>query len=145
MFGVPVAESYQLSDISFQENDAVVITKGYKELKVWQRAKKLVIEMYKVTALFPKEEIYGLTNQMRRCTVSIPSNIAEGHARSSKEFIRFLDIAYGSLNELETQLEIACDLGFLEASHIDSLFREIKEIGMMLNGLKRSLANGART
>lgn len=140
-----VAESYQLSDISFQENDIAVVTKGYKELKVWQRAKKLVIEIYKITGLFPKEEIYGLTNQMRRCAVSIPSNIAEEHARSHKEFIRFLDIAYGSLNELETQLEIACDLEFLGTVHMGFLFQEIKEIGMMLNGLRRSLADGART
>ena len=117
-------------------------TKGYKELKVWQRAKSLVTEIYKVTAGFPKEEVYGLTNQMRRCAVSIPSNIAEGHARSTKDFMRFMDIAYGSLNELETQLEIACDLTFLNMARAEPLFQEIKEIGMMLNGLKRSLANG---
>ncbi len=118
---------------------SVVESKGYRELKVWQRAKALVAQIYALTAAFPKEEIYGLTNQMRRCAVSIPSNIAEGHARSGKDFLRFLDIAYGSLNELETQLDIAADLHFTDYEMITPLIKETGEIGKMLNGLKRSL------
>jgi len=114
---------------------------GYRELKVWQRAKALVIEIYKLTTSFPKEEMYGLTNQMRRCAVSIPSNIAEGHARSGKDFLRFLDIAYGSLNELETQLDIATALEFSARPATNILMQEITEIGKMLNGLKRSLTD----
>lgn len=117
------------------------MVKGYRELVVWQRSKRLVIDIYRLTADFPQEERYGLTNQMRRCAVSIPSNIAEGHARSNKDFLRFLDIAYGSLNELETQLEIACDLRFLSEETIKAPLLEIQEIGRMLNGLKRSLSN----
>lgn len=119
--------------------------KGYRELKVWQRAKSLVSEVYRLTSTFPKEEMYGLTNQIRRCSVSIPSNIAEGHARGGKDFLRFLDIAYGSLNELETQIEIACDLNFLVADSIQGYLNEIQEIGKMIHGLKRSIADALLT
>lgn len=82
-------------------------SKSYKDLIVWQKAMSLVTEVYKLTVNFPKTEIYGLTSQIRRCSVSIPSNIAEGRARkSSLEYRRFLIIAYGSGAELETQIEI---------------------------------------
>ncbi len=128
--------SSQSSVVSLQE---FAIQKGYKGLKVWQRSKTLVKQIYVLTQNFPKEELYGLTNQMRRCAVSIPSNIAEGHARSEKEFLRFLDIAYGSLNELETQCEIACELSFLTMDTLLSLSDEIDEIGKMINGLRRSI------
>ena len=111
--------------------------KGYKGLKVWQRSKALAKVIYVKTEGFPKGELYGLVNQMRRCAVSVPSNIAEGHAR--KEFKRFLDIAYGSLNELETQAEIAMDLGFLKSKDFKEISSEIEEIGKMINGLKRSI------
>jgi four helix bundle protein len=114
---------------------------GYKELKVWQRAKLLVSGVYRLTSTFPRDELYGLTNQMRRCAVSIVSNIAEGHARSQKDFLRFLDIAYGSLNELETQMEIAVDLKFVERAETKSIAAEIQEIGKMINGLKKSLGS----
>jgi four helix bundle protein len=80
---------------------------SYKDLIVWQRAMELVVEIYKLTDKFPKEEIYGIISQMRRCAISIPSNIAEGRRRDGKkDFRRFLIIAYGSGAELETQIEI---------------------------------------
>ena len=79
-------------------------TKSFKDLIVWQRSYQLVKESYKITANFPKEELYGLSQQMRRCAVSIPSNIAEGYGRQySKEYKQFLSMAYGSLCEFETQ------------------------------------------
>lgn len=121
--------------------ESVVSMKGFKELKVWQRSKTLVTHIYTLTATFPDNEKFGLTNQMRRCSVSVPSNIAEGHARSTKDFLRFLDISYGSLNELETQIEIACDLGFANIQQIEPLLLEIQEIGKMINGLKRRLTD----
>lgn len=128
-------------DLVVSAQEPVVSMKGFKELKVWQRSKSLVSAIYKLTAMFPEHEKFGLTNQMRRCSVSVPSNIAEGHARTRKDFSRFLHIAYGSLNELETQLEIACDLDFVEEKKIEPLLNEIQEIGKMINGLKRSLTD----
>ncbi len=88
--------------------------KTHKDLDVWRESIELVKEVYKVTAEFPKEELYNLTSQIRRCAVSIPSNIAEGAARKSKkEFINFLYVALGSCAELETQLIISKELGFI--------------------------------
>lgn len=102
---------------------------SYKELIVWQRAMELVVAVYKLTELFPKTEIYGLISQMRRCVVSIPSNIAEGRRRSTKkDYRQFLIIAYSSGAELETQIEIAKRLHFgkdLDYSKVDSLLDEV--------------------
>ena len=87
---------------------------SYKELEVWKKSMDLVEICYKITNDFPKEELYGLTNQIRRAAVSIPSNIAEGQSRwSTKEFLRFLSIAKGSLSELETQLIVAQRLNYI--------------------------------
>ena len=89
--------------------------KTHKDLKIWIDSIDLVTELYKVTALFPKGEIYGLTSQIRRAAVSVPSNIAEGAGRNSdKENKHFLYIALGSLSELETQLIIACNIGYID-------------------------------
>ena len=89
--------------------------KSYKDLELWQVSMNFVTEVYKLTKDFPKEELYGLTSQIRRCVISIPSNIAEGASRKgTKEFIQFLWIANGSLSEFETQIEIAQKLGYLE-------------------------------
>ena len=111
-----------------------VVFQGFRDLKIWQRSRSLVKRIYDSTARFPKEEIYGLTSQIRRCSVSIPSNIAEGSSkRSTREFLRFLNIAYGSLAELETQLLLACDLGYMTEQEIDSIFQETSEIGRMIN------------
>jgi four helix bundle protein len=88
---------------------------SYRDLNVWQNGLDLVEDVYKITANFPKEEKYGLTSQLRRCSVSIPSNIAEGFMRkSTKEYIQFLYISLGSLGELDIQMEIAVRLGFIE-------------------------------
>lgn len=112
--------------------------KSYKELIVWQKAILLLKEVYAFTDLFPKEEKFGLVSQMRRSSVSIPSNIAEGWGRMSKKnYIQFLRTARGSLFELETQIIISVDLNF-NSNHekIESL---IVEISKMLNALIRSL------
>ncbi len=112
---------------------------GHRDLKVWQQAMDLTIKIYSLSRQFPKDEMYGLTSQMRRSAVSVPSNIAEGHGRGGKEFVRFLDIAYGSLLELETQLEIAQRIKYLNDKDANELLTVCAEIGKMLNGLKKSL------
>ncbi len=110
---------------------------SYKELTVWQRAKQLAIAVYVLTEGFPKEEVYGLTSQMRRCSISIPSNIAEGRSRGTrKDFLSFLRISYGSGAELETQIEIAKEIfnkRNLNFSVVDSLLLEtMKMLGVMI-------------
>ncbi len=114
--------------------------RSYKDLKVWQKAIILVENIYDVTKSFPKEEIYGLTSQIRRCAVSVPSNIAEGSSkRSTKEFIRFINMSYGSLSELETQLYIALRLKFINDMTNSAFESQIAELGRMLNGLRLGL------
>lgn len=114
---------------------------NFKELKVWQNSKNLVIDIYKDTENFPKTEIFGLTNQIRRASVSVPSNIAEGCGRNSnKDLTRFLDIANGSSFELETQLIIANELKFLNDSSFNTLIKKIDEVQKMIYGFKNSLA-----
>ena len=108
--------------------------KSHKDLRVWQESIDLVTEIYRLTESYPKEEVYGLTSQMRRAAVSIPSNIAEGAGRnSSKEFVQFLHIALGSIAELETQLIISQKLGFVEK--IDFLLEKIYFLKKLSNGL----------
>jgi len=115
----------------------------HKDLDVWKLSMKLVIEVYKLTASFPKEEIYGLTRQMRSAAVSVPSNISEGAARqTSKEFIRFLYYSTGSLSELETQLILAIELGFASASD-EERFEMMLRIKSMLSKLILKLKNKA--
>ena len=107
---------------------------GFKQLKVWQKGIDLVIKVYKITECFPKSEMYGLFSQLRRCAVSIPSNIAEGSSRNNpKEFTQFLYIAQGSLSELDTQLILAQLLGYIQDfNDIEELIRQIRS---MLTGL----------
>ena len=113
---------------------------NYKELKVWQKAMDLTVEVYKLVKLLPKEETYALSDQMRRAVVSIPSNIAEGQGRNSdKEFIQFLSIARGSLWELETQIEICLRIGYIDQSLATNIYNLIAEISKMLNALSNSL------
>jgi four helix bundle protein len=104
----------------------------YRELVVWQKSMDLVVGIYRLTRGFPREEVYGLTSQIRRAAVSIPSNIAEGQARQSKaEFRNFLSIAQGSRAEVETQLAIATRLGYAtpdDAAHATSLLTEIQKM-----------------
>jgi four helix bundle protein len=110
--------------------------KGYKDLVVWQRAVKFVVDIYKATNGFPREEMYGITSQIRRAAVSVPSNIAEGQARNSpRAFASHLNIALGSSAELETQLIVANQIGYLEEKALDSLATELTEIVRMLHGL----------
>ncbi|PYV17711.1 MAG: four helix bundle protein [Acidobacteria bacterium] len=112
----------------------------YKELHVWQKAVGLVTETYKATRAFPDEEKFGLTAQARRAAASIPANIAEGWGRgTTKEYVQFLIVARGSLLELETHLIVSRNLGFLEPADLDSLNKNIHEVGRLLNSLIRSL------
>jgi four helix bundle protein len=107
---------------------------SYRDLIVWQKSMQLVKEVYLLTQNFPKEELYGLVSQVRRCAISIPSNIAEGKGRNSdKDFIRFLQISLGSLYELQTQLELSIQLGYVK--DIDNLLNLSIEIEKMLNTL----------
>ncbi len=111
---------------------------SFRDLLVWQKAMAMVTDVYRATKGFPKEERYGLTSQIRRAAVSIPSNIAEGQARPTRgEFIQFLGHAKGSLAELETQLLIAENLDYLQSPH--PLFDQVTEISKMLSGLFSSL------
>ena len=110
--------------------------KGYRDLIAWQKAMVLVTEIYRTTKEFPKQEVYGLTNQLRRAAVSIPSNLAEGHGRNSrKEFHHFIGQARGSLLEVETQVQIAANLGYLHTKQAEALMDNTAELGKILNGL----------
>jgi len=112
---------------------------SFRELLVWQKGMSLVRDVYDKTKSFPKEEFFGLKMQLRRCAVSIPSNIAEGYGRQhTTEYIRFLQIARGSLFELITQLEIAVSLEYIH--EIEDLLKECDEIAKMLNSLIRRLS-----
>ncbi len=112
----------------------------HKDLDVWKRSVELVTTVYQVTSEFPKEEIFGLTNQIRRASVSIPSNIAEGAARNSdKEFIRFLYISLGSNQELDTQILIARNLYYLSADKYGFIANEVETIGKQLSTLIKYL------
>ncbi len=114
--------------------------KSYKDLQVWRKAIDLANRVYRATEAFPVREHYGLSAQIRKSAVSIPSNIAEGSARyGDKEFTQFLMIARGSLAELHTQLILAENAGYLKKEIFDALENTIDEIGRMINGLKASL------
>jgi four helix bundle protein len=118
------------------------VLKNYRELNVWQKAYQLCLEIYKITRDFPKEERYGLTSQIRRAVVSIPSNIAEGYGRkTTKEYIQSLYIAYGSNCELETQILLSNDLGYVKDGKIEELQQKIGDVERMLKGLIKSLEN----
>ncbi len=109
----------------------------HKQLDVWQASMRFVLELYRLTKQFPSDERFGLTNQIQRATVSIPSNIAEGSARqSNKEYIQFLYISLGSAAEVETQLLIARDLEYVDS--IDQLYNDLQSIKRMLIGLIKS-------
>jgi len=116
------------------------VSHTYRELTVWQKAMTLVRDVYLQTRGFPKEELYGLAQQMRRSAVSVPSNIAEGQGRLSKqEFKQFLGLARGSLLELETQELIAADLNYVERDKADAIVERTKDVLRMLNALMDSL------
>jgi four helix bundle protein len=107
--------------------------RNFRELKVWQKSHQLTLEVYKATLSFPKEEIYGLTSQMRRSSCSIAANMAEGCGKDSeKELIRFFQIAAGSASELEYHLLLSYDLGLLQTDTYKSLDKEVNEVKKML-------------
>jgi four helix bundle protein len=115
--------------------------KTFKDLMVWQQAMNLVEMIYLQTKTFPKEEMYGLTSQIRRASVSIPANIAEGNGRKSKkENLQFLSVDNGSMTELETHLLIAERLGFLAKEKAEQLQTQLQSVGRLLSALRKSLA-----
>ncbi len=113
---------------------------SYKELIVWQKAIAMVTEVYRNTQMFPKQETYGLTSQVRRSAVSVASNIAEGQGRlSRREFRHFLGTARGSLIEMETQIVIAGNLGYLSQANVQTLMTQSGEVSRLLHGLMQSI------
>ena len=116
--------------------------KTHKDLLVWQKSIDLVTAMYKLTNGFPSNEIYGLTSQLRRASVSIPSNIVEGCSRNSEiEFKRYLEIAMGSIFEVETQLIIAKELDFIKSEELTIIFSLIETEVIMINSLVQKIKN----
>lgn len=110
--------------------------KDYKKFLVWQKSHQLTLDVYKILHSFPKEEMFGLTSQMKRASSSIPTNIAEGCGRNSdKDFARFLVIAFGSANELEYQIILSSDLNFIQSELSEKLLAQFEEVKKMLNGL----------
>ncbi len=116
--------------------------KNYRDLKVWQKSYRLCLDLYRITKKFPKEERYGLTSQIRRAAVSIPSNIAEGYGRkTTADYLRFLYIAYGSIGELETQLLLSGDLNYVNQENLKALKDGTEEVERMLKAMIKSLEN----
>ena len=112
----------------------------YKDLRIWQEAYALTLEIYAISKVFPNEERYGLTSQIRRSALSVPSNIAEGHGRDSTlEYIRFLRIAKGSINETLTQCRLAADLGIVEKKNMQTIMCRYEGVGAGINACIRSL------
>ncbi len=112
--------------------------KKYTELNVWIEARKLVVIIYDITKSYPKEEQFGLTNQLRRCAISIPSNIAEGCGRNhKKDSLQFFFIARGSLYELETQLYLSNDLNYINSHQLDENLTQLEIVRKLLNGFIR--------
>ncbi|MFP4345254.1 MAG: four helix bundle protein [Anaerolineales bacterium] len=117
--------------------------KDFRQLHVWEKGHRLVLEIYRVTQAFPREELYGLISQMRRSAASIPTNIAEGCGRrTDPDFARFLQFAMGSASELEYQLLLARDLGFLNDERYQLLTEDVEEVKRMLTGLLKRLRAG---
>jgi four helix bundle protein len=117
--------------------------KSFRELVAWQKAYELTLEIYRATSAFPKKEVYGFVSQMRRAAISIPSNIAEGYQRQSrKEYMQFLSIAYSSCGELQTQLLLSHDLGFMHGSNFKRIISLQEEVAKLLFKLIKSLRTG---
>ena len=124
----------------------MVKIEGYKDLIAWQKAMDLVEAVYRASGRFPAEERFGLTAQIRRAAVSVPSNIAEGYSRPGRaDYIRFLNIARGSANEIETQLLIAERLGFMEREKLTGIIDIVQEVQRILKGLVSSLRSSSKT
>lgn len=120
--------------------------RSYRDLRVWQKAMDLAAACYQATRRFPKEELYGMTSQIRRASVSVAANIAEGHGRNNRgDYIQFLRIAQGSLKELETHLLLSQRLSMCAAGEVDPILDECDAIGRMLRALIRSLQAGKKS
>ena len=118
------------------------MVRDYKDLVVWKKSMDLVLEVYHLVKKLPKEEIYALSDQMRRSAVSIPSNIAEGHGRNSdRELIHYLYIARGSKAELDTQIQIAINLGYFTSEEAAEAIRLSNDTGMLINAFAASITN----
>ncbi|MBE9038247.1 four helix bundle protein [aff. Roholtiella sp. LEGE 12411] len=118
------------------------LTQSYRDLKVWQEAMNLAESCYKITKSFPKEEIYGMTSQIRRAVVSIPANIAEGYGRRTRgEYIQFLYIAQGSLKELETHLLLSIRVELASSQTVNTILKQCESVGKLLLLLIRALEN----
>ena len=114
--------------------------KPHKRLLAWQKSMNLVVDIYELTKSFPRDEIYGLSSQVRRASVSVPSNISEGAAgRSVSQFRNFLSVAIGSLNEISTQLEIAYRVGYLDKRKLDAIEKQVDDCLALTYGLRKSL------
>jgi four helix bundle protein len=114
--------------------------KTFRDLLIWQKSMILVTNTYQITKNFPKEEIYGLTSQIRRCSISVPSNIAEGFGRQSKiEFVRFLNISMSSLFEYQTQIEIAKNINYLSELDFEQLYQKTRELEAMMASYIRKI------
>ncbi len=128
----------QVYNLETARNMTQVVRKirNFTDLNAWKEAHNLVLIIYKITKLFPRDELFGLTNQLRRAVVSITSNIAEGFSRNSyKEKSQFYSIALGSLTEVENQVIIACDLGYISNQEFEDLTERIITVSKLLNGL----------
>jgi len=120
--------------------------KSFRDLRVWQAGVDLVENVYRLTQTFPPQEMYGLTSQMRRAAVSIPSNIAEGHTREhSKEYLHHLSMAQASLAELETQFEIAARLKYLSPEQLSQALEQAAALGRQLYALRNALTKGIKS
>ena len=120
--------------------------KSFRDLRVWQLALELVVIIYRSTKNFPKHEIYGLTSQIQRAAVSVPSNIAEGHTREhTREFLHHLSMAQASLAELETQLEIAVRLNYLPTTEFGPILERVVSLGKQLYALRNALLRTLKT
>jgi four helix bundle protein len=113
----------------------------YKDLKVWQKADELALEIYKITKAFPKDEIYGLTSQIRRAVISVPTNIVEGYARKGdKELARFVNISIGSLAETEYLIDFSKRLGYISEKEYERIERLRSEVGKLLWNFYKKIA-----
>lgn len=114
--------------------------RSYHDLDVWKHSRSLVQVVYELTQTYPKQEMFALAAQMRRCAISIPSNIAEGYSRhGTKDYINFVSIAFGSAAELETQLLLSLDLGYVDSGQFDNALNLLKPVQKMLFNLRQSL------
>lgn len=112
----------------------------FRDLLIWQKAMQLVTNIYSMTSNFPKEEMFGLTSQLRRCSISIPSNISEGFGRgSNKDYHRFLTISLGSLFEFQTQIEIASNLKYISETDFNKIYEDSKELERMMSSFIRKV------